>query len=84
MFAIGGGFIPAFDSGLDPQLAHRPKHPLMIDIDLSPMQLCSNSPVAVIEVLIGNLLDILLKEYLLLLFPLVVFELIVNNRMLIF
>ena len=78
MLAIVGGFIPAFDSGLDPQLVHHPKHTLMIDIDLFPMQLCGDSPVAVIGVLIGNLPDLLLKEYLLLLFPLIVFELIIE------
>ena len=78
MLAIGGGFIPAFNSGLDPQLVHRPKHTLMADIDLSPMQLCGDSPAAVIGVFIGNLLDLLLKKYLLLLFPLIVFELIIE------
>jgi len=37
MSAIGGGFIPAFDSGLDSQLAHHFKYPFMIHFDLLPV-----------------------------------------------
>jgi hypothetical protein len=42
MSTIGGGNIPAFDSGLDPQLAHHFKYPFVIHFDVLPMQLCGN------------------------------------------
>ncbi len=36
MPAIGGSFLPVFDSGMGPQLACHPKHTLMFDIGLFP------------------------------------------------
>ena len=60
MSAIGGGNIFTFYPDLNTHLTHEAQDPLVIDGHILPMQLCGDSPISVIGILVDNPLNLLL------------------------